>query len=432
MLIITLLLACLVLWFCAAILMKINHYGTIQLNWSGESMAFTFLEGGFYVLCGLFVIFVIFIFMSWVYNWPRRRRLRLKDVQYKKSFDHVCQALGFLNAGDYEQAKQILVPLAQQPFSRPFTHYVEAKIARLQQDFREASYHDHCLMQQDSTVLLGLQGIVKESSRLKDFGSLKGALIEAQKKFPHLFWIQDMLFDVYRLLGQWDKAAGLCHKQKNRDLWSRRQAICFYEQSLSALREGTNDQGLALAHKAHQLMPPISAIHCHYIKILLQFKGLKAAHKVVKNIWKHEPHAEFMALFTDQYTLSDRLFQKIIKPNSTHLQSLLARIDRHIMHEQFNEASQLLRHMTCRNNDWCKRAKLVHDILGPESGLTADLDPYLLPDKDLPQWTCQKCHHTSDQWFSVCTHCRGFDTYTASSIQEPLNTLVTNNDKPMV
>ena len=310
-----------------------DHPGRVSLIWQGtqiETSVAVLIVG--VVLFGVLLV-ILFEILRLVRGAPRRLGQRWRRSRTDRGYQALTQGLVAAAAGDTAAAKAFNRRAEKLLDHTPSTLLLSAQAAQLEGDERAARSRFQQMLKHPQTEFLGLRGLLAQAIKDGDSATALELARRAYLRRPNTPWVLATLFDLQTQAGLWTEALGTVgdmakHKLIDRATASRRRAILFHQQAAAQRKSGRPYEALALAQKAHKLLPSLAPLAVQAAELAEQTDQPRAARKVLEAAWRAQPHPALAQAYlaqaagqppAERMKLAERLHQLAPDPLESEL-----------------------------------------------------------------------------------------------------------------
>ena len=416
-----------------AIVWLLDRPGRAVLDWQGYRV-----ETSIAVLFGL-VIGIAFATAQGYRIWLFLRRAPLQMTEAwrqrrkQQGYQALTKGMVAVSAGDADEALRSVKRAEALLNEPPLTMLLSAQAAQLNGDEKAAEVFFKAMAENSETEFLGIRGLLGQAVKRND---QKGALRLAQRAHrlrPKSEWVANHLFDLQTHAGLWLDAGVTAEELvRNKTIAKNKgkshKAVLYYQLGLDAQKAGEEDTAFDQFKKATDndlaFSPAISA----YAEALINKNQEKKASTLIEKTWSLAPHPSLLEIYWRACGAGDGLARvrqtnQLIKLNSEHIESQVARVRTHLDFALWGEARQQLESIEKQNPNTldsricCLWAELEEGENGDMVKAHAWLSRASGVDSQAT-WVCGDCGNTAADWVSNCGNCGSFNSF---SWRRPLN-----------
>jgi HemY protein len=329
-----------------------DHPGRVSLIWEGTQIetSIAVLVVGL-VLFGVLLV-ILFEILRLVRGAPRRFGRHRRRARTDRGYHALTQGLVAAAAGDTAAAKALNRRAEKLLDHTPSTLLLSAQTAQLEGDDGAARIRFEQMLKHQETEFLGLRGLLAQAIKDGDNATALRLARRAYLRRPHTPWVLTTLFDLQTQEGLWNEALSTVgdmarHKLIDGATATRRRAILFHQQAAAQRKAGRPYEALALARKAHKLLPSLAPLAVQAAELAEQTNQPRVVRKALEAAWRAQPHPALAKAYLAQAAgqppgeplkLAERLHQ--LAPD--HLESELMLAEQAIAAKQWQIARNAL------------------------------------------------------------------------------------------
>jgi HemY protein len=313
-----------------------DHPGRVSLIWQGvqiETSVAVLLVG--LALFGVLLV-ILFELLRMLRGAPRRIGRRRRRARIDKGYHALAQGLVAAAAGDTAAAKALNRRAEKLLDHNPSTLLLSAQAAQLEGDEGAARLKFQQMLKHPETEFLGLRGLLAQAIKEDDTATALRLARRAYLRRPNTPWVLTTLFDLQTRAGLWTEALSTVgdmarHRLIDRATATRRRAILFHQQAAAQRKAGRPYEALALARKAHKLVPSLAPLAVQASELAEQTNQPRVARKVLEAAWRAQPHPALAKAYlaqaggkppAERMKLAERLHQ--LEPDHAESDLMLA------------------------------------------------------------------------------------------------------------
>lgn len=313
-----------------------DHPGRVSLIWQGvqiETSVAVLLVG--LALFGVLLV-ALFELLRMLRGAPRRIGRRRRRSRIDKGYHALAQGLVAAAAGDSAAAKALNRRAEKLLDHNPSTLLLSAQAAQLEGDEGAARLKFQEMLKHPETEFLGLRGLLAQAIKEDDTATALRLARRAHLRRPTTPWVLTTLFDLQTRAGLWTEALSTVGDMArlrliDRATATRRRAILFHQQAAAQRKAGRPYEALALARKAHKLVPSLAPLAVQASELAEQTNQPRVARKVLEAAWRAQPHPALAKAYlaqaggkppAERIKLAERLHQ--LEPDHAESDLMLA------------------------------------------------------------------------------------------------------------
>ncbi|MFM7702720.1 MAG: hypothetical protein ACKO6C_04605 [Alphaproteobacteria bacterium] len=415
-----------------SIVWVIENNGTIEINWLDYNIQTDILTA--ILILGFFLILTItlsyFLTRILAIKFPELLKFFFRKSYTKKlekiisnhhqGFETLSKILIALEIQDYEYSKKLFKVYQKQIKYKTIQNFLEAKFAFYDKDFEKSEkiYNGFANFYQGKILHL--------NAKFKNFitnNELKKALEtgnEILKNTHNNFSVATDLIKIYKKNGDWQSTKALIDKfgieNFGEELQKRDQVILNSSLAFESYRNKKYLSAIKFAKNALLLqdhfLPAQEILIKSWAKLGMKFKAIK----LIKSIWKENPHIILLEIYDSLNRKSKakkriNLIKKLALSNSQFKFANLA-IAKLAFRVGFIELSHEFLNLAILQ----EKTKTSYRILAKIENINGNTEEYeklIQISKALPndaKYSCNNCGHNSSKWSSVCENCSKVDT----------------------
>jgi HemY protein len=275
----------------------------ITVQWMGREYTMTLLIAAAALLIALTLFWIIWRFVSRLWQSPRTAREYWRFRKHKKAYESLSRGLIAASAGDTQAASRHATTAAKTLNNEPLVNVLAAQAAQLRGDRGAVKTAFEDMAKDPETQVLGLRGLFMDA---KQSGDLAAAIGHAEKALainPRLAWASTAMLQIQSARKDWTSAAATIATQGKAGLLPRPEADRKRAALLAAealqLEDTNRDRALSLASDAHSLDPALVpaalvAARCHIANT-----STRKAVRILRDAWSKSPHPEIAAVLAN-------------------------------------------------------------------------------------------------------------------------------------
>lgn len=326
---------------------------------------------------------------------------------------------------------------AERLLHRPeLTTLLTAQAATAAGDGQTATEAWKSLLGNESTRFVAVRGLMQQKLAEGDTATALQLAERALALKPRHAATQDTLLKLQLEGSDWKGARRtLAEKVRSgelpRNVYRRRDALLALQEAKVILDEGASDEAREAAIEAGRNSPDLIPAAAIAARALAAKGEGKAAARLLRKAWEARPHPDLAAAFgaiAPDESPAQRLkrFRSLFAANPGHEESRLTEAELLLSAEDFPGALRVLDRLPETHPTQRVLAILAAAERGsgaPDAEVRAILARALTAPRG-PEWICDKCGATHEEWNPLCHRCGGFDTLSwreaAAAAQAPL------------
>ncbi len=305
--------------------------GHITVTWLNYEIQVSVAIGFLFFLFFFYVFFLCVRMCSWFFGIPFRWLSSFHKSKIVTAKHELLELLSALEAEIYSDALYHQKRAGRGLSKNPLFLWVSGNTFEKAEKHLEA---DQCflkLLENPSTIFLGLKGRIRADLHRGNFKSAMGLLQHAEKLFPTSPWVLKHFLAISRELKDFKKAEALTLRLEDLGYFSsdqsKKQVACFQYQEAIQPNTPTSQKEILL-RQAHYLDPSRSEITEVFAQFLFDQGHKSYALSAIETTWVMSPTQSIGDLYLkvsmsknegDVYQVAT----KLVKHNPRHSESLL-------------------------------------------------------------------------------------------------------------
>ena len=350
-----------------------------------------------------------------------------KIIIDRKDFDRsllqVLKAMTAITAGDMAEARQNIKELKQVIGKDPIIDLLMMKIYKGEKNYDKMEKLSEKLMRNADIQIVGMKAAVEAQMEKKEFQVALATVNKAFELRQDLYWIIESAFELRAKAQDWEGAiqvleAGYKKKIIPLNKYNRLRAMVLFERAKQYQEAGDEVNFFKFVSQAIKaddtLVPAALALADYYKK---NDNQVRLAENVLMTAWKKNPIDAIAYAYIDLYG------DKKGKERMKRLETL---VNCNALRPSLN--NRLTAELAIEGGHWAKAKSEVEMFLVNNPctkkvcNMIADIEDKFNKDKkeakawrkrldncaDDALWVCAVCGEKSQEWHSVCPHCKAF------------------------
>lgn len=399
-----------------------DHPGKVEINWLGYRIETYF--GVLLLVVGVALVAITLLYRFWrgALGAPGEFLARRHYKRREDGYRALALGMAAAAAGDREEAKRLARradSLLQDP---DLTRLLSAQAASLNGDQISARRYFDALVENDETAFLGLTGLMRQAMADGDDEAVLNLAERAHKIRPDSTFVVESLFRLQSRGGRWEEAQATLFDAVRRLVKTEAQAVghrtaIFTARAMEAEAEGRVSEAGDLAEKALSTTPTFVPAAILRARTLERDGKNRKAVQLLENLWRREPHPEFVHSYLEQWPIDaplERLkrIQHLTSSNATSTESRLAVATAALEAKLWGEARRNLSALP-EDEITVRVCRLMARLEEDEHSDAAAARKWSDRADTAPQdqaWTCETCGAVAQEWSALCGNCGGFDS----------------------
>ncbi len=342
----------------------------------------------------------------------------------RRGYEALSEGLIALAAGENALALA-RARTAERLLHRPeLTTLLTAQAATAAGDGQTATEAWKSLLGNESTRFVAVRGLMQQKLAEGDTATALQLAERALALKPRHAATQDTLLKLQLEGSDWKGARRtLAEKARSgelpRNVYRRRDALLALQEAKVILDEGASEEARAAAIEANRNSPDLIPAAAIAARALVAKGEGKAAARLLRKAWEAQPHPDLAAAFgaiAPDESSAQRLkrFRTLFAANPGHEESALTEAELLLAAEDFPGAQRALGRLPETHPTQRVLAILAAARRGsgaPDDEVREILARALTAPRG-PEWICDNCGATHEDWNPLCDRCGGFDTLT--------------------
>ena len=364
--------------------------------------------------------------IMWLAFLPSRIAFRRSISHYDKGLHALTEGFAAIASGDIKTAKKSAKMTKRYLGDKqPLALLVDAQAAQMEGNDKLARKNYEILLENKTTKLIGLKGLLNE---VRKEGNVENAVRMAEDAYisgkePNNN-IANVLLELYKRSGSWQKALKLANKPQGNKLLrifsikspakKRELATLNYMQAKELFDQGKLEYALGYLNEAldnYEKFSPAIILHC---EILNRVDRKIEASRIIKKVWKDFPLPQlaeiYLQLFDKEKQLREAEKLASFYPQNTESHILFAKAA--LSSADFSKAREHAK-AALDDGETVRTCELMAQIEAAEGR-----NPVLVQDWTEransatldPAWTCRNCGSRTADWELVCIQCSSVDS----------------------
>jgi len=409
----------------------LDHDGMVQAEWLGYKVETTV---SFIILATAFSLVMAILLLQlliWLVKIPTRTSHKRDIAKFNKGLLSLTEGFAAIAAGDSRAVKNSAGKTRRYlGHHQPLALLLDAQAAQMQGDQIKAISSYSRLLENKTTKLIGLKGLLSEAQKT---GDTKKAIQLAEETYHNSKDTENLiplLLELYKREGEWEKAILLIEQGRGKKAYAnfmgsspnsikREKAILYYMYAKSLFDQDRLVKALELAEKAHRFqasfLPAMTLIAQAALKLQKQRKSINIIHKA----WKSNPRQQLADIYLHIYSKEPakkqlKAAEKLAAHNPQHNESHMLVATAAMNSEDYTKARNHLK-MAMSEGETVRACNLMAKIeeLDEEGSLTTAnewMERATRAATD-PSWVCSNCHNIAVRWNLICLQCNNMDSY---------------------
>lgn len=357
------------------------------------------------LITSLFIAIAIIQLLTSIISLPLFFKRRKEKKNWQKSYQSITQSLSAAAFGDGKNmAKMARKAHSLLPVKNSLPLFLEAQAAYMMEDKEGARKRFDLLLQDQETLPLGLQGLLKGAVEEKEYKKALHFSEKAYNLYPKKPWVLQTYYQLLIKNAEYEKAVEIgskAVKQKaiTQNEYKSDEAVIYF--IISQTKEP-----ITYLKKALSADPALVSASVKLAKKYLSDNKQAKAAKVIKDAWKVDPHPELSKLWMDMAPSLDKprkyikWFEGLASLNSNHVETYLLLAKAHLHNDDKDNA---LDHVESAWSQYpsARCLALYQDI---DIGFPSQAS---IPDK---VWICRETGLIYDEWRPIAEPHNGFNT----------------------
>lgn len=407
-----------------------NHPGEVTVFWLDWRIDTSFAAFALIALLTAFAAVLVLSSLRRLVQAPRRFMRWRTSRHYAQGLQAVTEGVAALMIADTPLAIKNTKRAQELLGSQPITLLMQAQVAKLQGDDEKMVDLLESMLNHPETQFLAARSLADHAIKRR---SVSGALPYAQQAADlHPGDAQAVigLLAIYLRLERFDEASLLLQRGLNKRALLRSQqrrlmSYVHWQQATKLLEKSDAALALHAARQAHKLNKDFVPYAALLARCYWKNGDEEAAFQLIRQMWKHQPHPDYLSLFFDIYTDNGvdvllKKAEKLTAANKNHELSHLLLAQAYAKARKWSAARNAAKEaLALRENP--VTLSLLSDIENGEYGDFDAAHQWLKKASEAPTevgWRCSNCntHHAS--WHSLCSACGAVGTI---EMQPPYN-----------
>ncbi len=418
--------------FSLASLWFVENDGSVVVEWMGYRAQTSVMFAILFVIITIITFTLLLQLIIWVRTAPKRYKKAMKDKRQSRGLTALSQGFAAIAAGDIKQARVLTQKASNNLDNMPLTKLLAAQTAQLEGNRELAKVHYNSMLGDKETEIIAIKGLLIEAKQENDLGKSLFLAEKALALRPDADWAILILFDLYRKMHHWQKAAEITHTALKYNLITKEDSarnlgLIYLMQYLEQSKNLKHVKNEKLIENAYKLIPDFVPAIIAYANMLFRKEKTRKALKILESGWSKSPHPDIATTYMENYansTNEKRLekAEKLFNLSSGHPEGNIVIARELITSGKFSDARRHLK-IALQFGETSVICYLLAELESLEKAdpkVVHHWREHALVANNVAIWECKSCNIKSPKWNVTCSNCGAFDSFTWKDSQNIL------------